>query len=78
MINLKNKFSFPGLLSRIFNKPNLNKILIVFVIGLISRIFINYIYNINVFIDYFNKVSIIYYILMFMFIVLIHEIVIYF
>jgi hypothetical protein len=78
MNNFKNKFTFPGLLNKIFNKPNLNKILIIFVVGLTSRILINYIYNINVFIDYFNKVSIIYYVLMSMFIVLIHEVVTYF
>jgi hypothetical protein len=78
MRKIINKFSFPGLLSRILNKSNINKILIIFIVGLTSRIIINYIYNINVFIDYFNKVSIIYYILMSTFIVLVHEVVTYF
>jgi hypothetical protein len=78
MRKIINKFSFSGLLTRILNKPNLNKILIVFIIGLSSRILVNYIYNVNVFIDYFNKVSIIYYVLMSMFIVAIHEVVSYF
>jgi hypothetical protein len=74
MKNIKNKFFSPGLLNKIFNKPNLNKILIIFIVGFTSRIFINYIYNVNVFIDYFNKISIIYYVLMSMFTVLIHEV----
>src|ERR1700712_1360217 len=78
MKNIKNKFSFRGLLSKIFNKPNLNKIVIIFIFGLTSRIFINYIYNVNVFIDYFNKVSIIYYVLFSIFIVFIHEVVTFF
>jgi hypothetical protein len=78
MRKIINKFSFPGLLSKILNKSNINKILIIFIVGLTSRIIINYIYNINVFIDYFNKVSIIYYILMSTFIVLVHEVVTYF
>lgn len=78
MNNFKNKFYFPGLLCKIFNKPNLNKILIIFIVGFTSRIFINYMYNINVFVDYLNKVSIIYYVSMSMFTVLIHEIITFF
>ena len=75
MRKIINKFSFPGLLSRILNKQNINKILIVFIVGLTSRILVNCIYNVNVFTDYFNTISIIYYMLMSIFIVLIHEIV---
>jgi hypothetical protein len=78
MRKIKNKFSFFDLLSRIFNKLNLNKFLIIFIVGFTSRLFINYIYNVNVFIEYFSKVSIIYYVLMSMFIVLIQEIITYF
>ncbi len=75
MRKIINKFSFPGLLSRILNKQNINKILIVFIVGLTSRILVNCIYNVNVFTDYFNTISIIYYMLMSIFIVLIHEII---
>src|SRR6266542_809393 len=75
MRKIINKFSFPGLLSRILNKQNINKILIVFIVGLTSRILVNWIYNVNVFTDYFNTISILYYMLMSIFIVLIHEIV---
>src|SRR5258708_6243998 len=78
MKNIINKFCSSGLLNKIFNKSNPNKILIIFIVGFTSRIFINYIYNVNVFIDYFNKISIIYYVLMSMFTVLIHEIITHF
>ena len=78
MNNNQNKNLFLELFRKVFNKSNLNKILIIFVVGFISRIFINYIYNINVFVDYFNKISIMYYVSMSMFIVLIHEIITYF
>src|SRR5436190_5298953 len=66
IVNLKN---------RIFNKSNINKVLIIFVIGFISRILVNYIYGVNVFVDYLNIISCIYYILFSVVIVTIHEIV---
>ena len=78
MNNNKNKFSFPEFIKKIFNKSNLNKILIIFIVGLTTRISINYIYNINVFVDYFNKISIIYYVSMSMFTVFIHEVITHF
>ena len=78
MKNIINKFCYSGLLNKIFNKSNLNKILIIFIVGFTSRIFINYMYNVNVFIDYLNKISVIYYVLMSMFTVLIHEIITHF
>ena len=74
----KNKFNFSTLLNRIFNRSNLNKILIIFIVGFTSRVLINYIYNINVFVDYFNKISIVYYISMSLFTVIIHEVITYF
>jgi len=58
----KNKFCYPGLLKKIFNKSNLNKTLIIFIIGFISRILINYAYNINILSDYLYQISGIYYI----------------
>lgn len=75
---IKSKFTFPGLLSKIFSKSNLNKVIIIFVIGFISRAFICYIYGINVYIEYLNKISIIYYIIMALFVVMTSEIVSYF
>ena len=46
--------------------------------GLITRIFINYIYDINVFVEYNNIISYIYYTIMAFFTVIVHEIVSYF
>lgn len=40
---------------------NLPKIIIIFIIGMISRTCINYLLDINVFVNYFNLVSIFYY-----------------
>lgn len=56
---------------KIFTLSNLNKVLIIFTFGLASRIFIVYMYNINVFIEYSN----IYYYLFSLFIVVVHEVV---
>jgi hypothetical protein len=62
---IKNKF-----LSRIFNKLNINKILIIFSVGFISRIIINYLYGIDIFLAYYLSMSI--------FTVVIHEAITYF
>lgn len=40
--------------------------------------FINYIYNVNIFVDIFNKISLTYYLFFSMFIVLVHEVIDYF
>jgi hypothetical protein len=53
----------------IFTKRNLFKISIIFFIGLTSRFFINYYFNINVFVDCLSFISIIYYFLMSCFVV---------
>jgi len=62
----------------VFNKGNLSKIIIIFIVGFVSRSMINNIYSINVFTDYTNSVSVIYYIFMAFMTVLIHETVGYF
>jgi len=48
--NAKNNFSI--LLSRIFNKYNFNKVLIIFIVGFVSRVLIGYFYSANVYLDY--------------------------
>jgi hypothetical protein len=70
--NLKTLFNpiYLFLSRRILNKSNLNKLLIIFIIGLIFRIFINTIYNINHFSVIFLFFS--------LFITIIHEILDYF
>lgn len=62
-------------LSQIFNSKNITKIIIIFTIGLSTRIIINNYYNINVFNDYSNKVSIIYYLLFSGFVVITNNII---
>jgi len=63
---------------RIFNRNNFTKLIIIFVVGFVSRTLINYYYDINVFVEYTSIISLVYYWWMSMFIVLIHEFVAYF
>ena len=74
----KTHLNYPKLLNRIFNKSNINKVIIIFIIGLATRILINYLYSINVYSEYLNTVSLIYYIFFSLLIVFIHEVVTYF
>ena len=60
---------------KIFNKKYIIKIFIIFIVGFIIRIIVNYVYNINVFIDYTNIISIIYYYFMALFVVTINEVI---
>jgi len=60
---------------KIFNKKYIIKIFIIFIVGFIIRIIVNYVYNINVFIDYTNMISIIYYYFMALFVVTINEVI---
>jgi hypothetical protein len=59
---------------KIFNKKSIINIFIIFIVGFVIRITVNYAYNINVFIDYTNIISIIYYYFMALFVVVINEI----
>lgn len=75
-LSIQNKL--PILLGKIFTKPNLNKVIIIFIVGFISRVFIVNIYNINVYFENLNTISILYYWCMSCFIVVVHELVNYF
>jgi hypothetical protein len=46
-LSIQNKL--PIILGKIFTKSNINKILIIFIVGFVFRIFIYYMYNINIF-----------------------------
>jgi hypothetical protein len=74
--NKRNVFSV--LLNRIINKSNFNKVLIIFSVGFVSRVLVGCFFNVNVFLDYFNFIYILYYIFFSVFIVLVHEFVDYF
>src|SRR5579871_1486723 len=69
--NIKN--SLPSIMKRIFTKKNISKIIIIFLVGLIIRIIISYCYNVNVFFEFFHKISLIYYSFMAIFIVVLNE-----
>jgi hypothetical protein len=75
---LKEVICLPGLSSRICNKSNLSKLLIIFIVGFVSRLLVNYFYSINLHLDLLTTVSILYYISMSAFIILVHEFVNYF
>jgi hypothetical protein len=77
--NLKSFFNSNCLFFKIiFNRPILNKVIFIFTIGLISRAFINVIYNVNIFSGYLNQVHVIYYLFFSFLIIIIHEFVDYF
>ena len=80
---MKKKFlcfnlSFPGLWDKVFNRFNLTKVFIIFIVGLFSRVLVNQFFDLNVFLEFSNNISLIYYFLMSLFIVLVHELVGYF
>src|SRR5438477_7522017 len=61
------------LFMRVLNKSNRMKMIFVFVVGFISRVFVNNVYNVNVFLDYLDQISLIYYLFFSLFIIIIHE-----
>ena len=71
--NLDIVLCFNCILIKRMSKLNFIKILVIFVVGFISRILVNYLYGINVFVDYLNSISIGYYSLMAIFVVLVNE-----
>src|SRR5438270_5560433 len=77
MTNSIKSLRFP-FLNKVFNKTNLSKVLIIFIIGFISRSIINYTYEVHVFLDYTNSISIMYYTFMAFISIVIHELINYF
>lgn len=66
---------FKNHLTNILTKKNISKILIIFTVGLITRIIINNYFNINVFSSWSNIISLIYYLSMSSFIVFINHLI---
>ena len=64
---------FQVFLPRVFTRVNLSKIFVIFIIGLIGRILINSLLDINVFVQFLDPVSIAYYSFMAGFVVFISE-----
>jgi hypothetical protein len=52
---------------------NLSKVLVIFVVGLVSRVLVNNFWDVNVFVDYFNSISLEYYGFMAIFVLLVNE-----
>jgi hypothetical protein len=72
-IKFIDNISFTSLCNRIFNRLNFSKVLVIFMVGFVTRVFINYVYDINVFVDYLNSISLGYYGFMAIFVVLVNE-----
>jgi hypothetical protein len=68
-------FLFTGLLAKVFNKLNFTKVIVIFSVGFISRCLVNYLFGLNVFLDYTNIISCLYYVGFSIFIVLVHDLV---
>ena len=52
---------------------NLSKVLVIFVVGFVSRVLVNYFWDVNVFVDYLNSISLGYYGFMAILVVLVNE-----
>jgi hypothetical protein len=65
---------FISFLGKIFSRLNTIKILVIFVVGFVSRVLVNYFWDVNVFVDYLNSISIGYYGFMAIFVVLVNEV----
>nr|QWS06181.1 hypothetical protein [Clonostachys rogersoniana] len=65
-------------LNQLFTPVNLSKVIIIFIVGIISRYLVNTYFDINVFKDYLTLISLIYYSIFACFIAFIHELFSYF
>lgn len=78
IFNKLSLFYFRWLKEKMFNRQNITKLFIIFTVGFVSRVLINYIYEINVFIEYTNVISYIYYLIMALFTIIVHDFIAYF
>lgn len=61
------------LIKKIFNRHNLTKVLIIFIVGFSIRLFLNIFYGINVFTDFLTITSLTFYSFMSCFAIVVHE-----
>jgi DMSO reductase anchor subunit len=61
------------LFNKVLSSVAFRRILVIFFVGLVSRCVVNYVYDINVFKDYTNSLSLIYYAFMALFTGVIYE-----
>lgn len=76
-MNIMKKMNF-NFCYRIFNRGNITKVFIIFIVGFISRFLVNQFFGVNVFLDFTNNISLLYYLVMSCFVVFVHELVAYF
>ena len=60
-------------MNRFLSRLNLTKVFVIFLVGFVSRVGINYYWGINVFMDYLNSISMGYYSIMAIFVVMVNE-----
>src|SRR5277367_350256 len=75
---INTKLKFTGLFTKIFTKSNISKIIIIFIVGFVSRVLVGHFYGVNLYLEYLNTISITYYALFAIFVVILSEIVSYF
>ena len=61
------------LFGRVFTRSNMVKMFIIFTFGFVSRLFVNGYFNLSVFGDLLDPISLVYYACMSLFIVMVHE-----
>ena len=66
-------YNISSFLNRNINRLTLSKVLVIFVVGLVSRVLVNNFWDVNVFVDYLNSISLLYYGFMSIFVVLVNE-----
>jgi hypothetical protein len=66
-------YNISNFLKRNINRLTLSKVLVIFVVGLLSRVLVNNFWDVNVFVDYLNSISLIYYGFMSIFVVIVNE-----
>lgn len=74
----RSRLAFRGLAGQIFSRKNLTKVFFIFTFGFSFRVFIGSFYGVNVFTDFLSYISLLYYMFMSCFIVLVHELVAFF
>ena len=74
-INLITRFvkTLYVLYNRVFTFSNFLKVSIIFLLGLFSRYLVNHVWDVNVFVDYTNIISVFYYFIFSIFVVLIND-----
>ena len=60
-------------IKRVLNSVTFRRILVIFVVGFVSRVLVNNFWDVNVFVDYLNSISLGYYGFMAIFVVLVND-----